>query len=138
MRQEKTGETPRKTCPDSNFSTSKLTRLTEMRARDPSNGIQRLTHWCANHDTEGKRFKSPIHCCDVMKPPYLFSNELCTSPLHCKLLFMYTVCCRRTGQCFSVLRTGKSDFILKKWTAVVGEVTSPSSDTMCHSCAPVV
>ena len=51
----------------------------------------------ANHDTQGKRFKSPIYCCDVTKPPYLFSGELCTSPLHCKLLFVYTVCCRRTG-----------------------------------------
>ena len=26
-------------------------------------------------------------------------------PLHCELLFVYIVCCRRTGQCFSVLRT---------------------------------
>ena len=24
-----------------------------------------------------------------------------------------------------------------QWTAVVGDVTSPTSDTMCHSCAPV-
>ena len=39
-----------------------------------------LGHGCANHDTEGKRFKSPIHCCDVTKPPYLYSGELCTSP----------------------------------------------------------
>ena len=70
-----------------------------------------LDHGCANHDTEGKRFKSPIHCCDVTKPPYLFSGELCTSPLHCKLLFVYTLCCRRTGQCFSVLRTRKSDVV---------------------------
>ena len=94
-------------------------------------------HVCANHDTEGKRFKFPIHCCDVTKPPYLFSGELCTSPLHCKLFFVYTVCCRRTGQYFSVLRTRKSDVILTQRTAVVGEVTSPNSDTMCHSCAPV-
>ena len=71
-----------------------------------------LEHGCANHDTEGKRFKSPIHCCNVMKAPYLFSGELCTSPLHCKLVFVYTVCCQRTGQCFSVLRTRKSDAIL--------------------------
>ena len=49
-----------------------------------------LEHGCANQDTEGKRLKSPIHCCDVTKPPYLFSGELCTSPLHCKLLFVYT------------------------------------------------
>ena len=64
-----------------------------------------IGHGCANHDTVGKRFKFPIHCCDVMLPPYLFSGELCTSPLHCKILFVYTVFCRRTGQCFSVLRT---------------------------------
>ena len=96
-----------------------------------------IYHGCANHDIEGKRFKSPILCCDVTKPPYLLGGELCTSPLHCKLLFVYTVCCRRTGQCFSVLRTRKSDVMLTQWTAVEGEVTSPSSDTMCHSCAPV-
>ena len=96
-----------------------------------------LDHGCANHDTEGKHFKSLIHCCDVTKPPYFFSGELCTSPLHYKLLFVYTMYCRRTGQCFSVLRTRKSDVILTQWTGVVGEVTSPSSDTMCHSYAPV-
>ena len=39
-----------------------------------------LRHGCANHYTEGKLFKSSIHCCDVTKPPYLFSGELCTSP----------------------------------------------------------
>ena len=43
-----------------------------------------VNHGCANHDTERKRFKSPIYCCDVTKPPYLFSGKLCTSPLHCK------------------------------------------------------
>ena len=48
---------------------------------------------------------SPIHCCDVTKPPYLLSGELCTSPLHSNRLFVYTVCCRRGGQCFSVFRT---------------------------------
>ena len=73
---------------------------------------QALEHGCANHDTEGERFKSPIHCCDVTKPPYLFSGELFTSPLHSELLFVYIVCCRRIGQCFSVLRTRKSDVIL--------------------------
>ena len=60
----------------------------------------------------GETLQVPIHCCDVSKPPYLFSGELCTSTLHCKLLFVYTVCCRRTRKCFSVLRTRKSDVIL--------------------------
>ena len=63
-------------------------------------------HGCAKYDTEEKRFKHPIHCSDVTKPPYLSSGE------HCELLFVYIVCCRRTGQCFSVLRTPKSDVIL--------------------------
>ena len=72
---------------------------------------------------------SPIHCCDVTKPPYLLSGELCTSPLYSNRLFVYTVCCRRGGQCVSVLRTRHTD--------VVGEVTSPTSDTMCHFCASV-
>ena len=93
---------------------------------------------CANHATEGKLFSPPIHCCDVTKPPYLFSGKLCTSPLLSKRLFVYAVCCRRCDQCFSVLRTRKSDVILTQWATVVGEVTSPYSDTMCHSCAPVV
>ena len=66
---------------------------------------KRLEHGCANHDTEGKRFKSPIHCCDATKPPYLLCGKLCTSHLLCELLFVYIVCCLRTGQCFSVLRT---------------------------------
>ena len=85
----------------------------------------------------GETLQSPVHCCDVTKPPYLFCGELCTSPLHSKSLFVYTVCCRRGGQCFAVLRTRKSDVILMQWATVVGEVTSPSSDIMCHSCAPV-
>ena len=55
--------------------------------------------------------ETPIHCCDVTKPPYMFSGELCTSPLHYKRLFVYTVCCRRAGHCVSVLRTRKSDVV---------------------------
>ena len=54
---------------------------------------------------------SPIHCCDVTKPPYLLSGELCTSPLHSNRLCVYTVCCRRRGQCFSVLRTRYTDVV---------------------------
>ena len=54
-----------------------------------------LYHGCENHATEGETLQSPIHCCDVTKPPYLFSGELCTSSLHCKCLFVYTVCSRR-------------------------------------------
>ena len=71
-----------------------------------------LYHECANHATEGETLQSTIHCCDVTNPPYLFSSELCTSTLHCKRLFVYTVCCRRGDQCFYVLRTRKSDVIL--------------------------
>ena len=54
---------------------------------------------------------SPIHCCDVTKPPYLLSGELCTSPLHSNRLYLHTVCCRRGGQCFSVLRTRLTDVV---------------------------
>ena len=35
-----------------------------------------LHHGCANHATEGEARQSPIHCCDVTNPPYLFSGEL--------------------------------------------------------------
>ena len=54
---------------------------------------------------------SPIHCCDVTKPPYLLRGELCTSPLHSNRLYVYTVCCRRGDQCFSVLRTRNTDVV---------------------------
>ena len=50
---------------------------------------------------------SPIHCC-VTKPPSLLSGEL---PLHSNRLYVYTVCCRRGGQCFSVLRTRHTDVV---------------------------
>ena len=76
--------------------------------------IVRLAHGCANHATEGERLQSSIHCCDVTNPPFLFSGELCrpTTTLHCGRLFVYTVCCRRGGQCFSVLRIRNPDVIL--------------------------
>ena len=53
----------------------------------------------------GEMLLSPIHCCDVTKLSYLLSGELCTSHLHSNRLYVYTVCCRRGGQSFSVLRT---------------------------------
>ena len=59
----------------------------------------------------GEMLLSPIPCCDVTKPPYLLSGELCTSPLHCNRLYVYTVCCRRGGQCFSVLITRHTDVV---------------------------
>ena len=59
----------------------------------------------------GEMLLSYIHCCNVTKPPYLLSGELCTSPLHSNRLFVYTVCCRRRGQCFSVLRTRHTDVV---------------------------
>ena len=73
-----------------------------------------IYHGWANHDTEGKRSKSPIHCCDVTKPPYLFSCELCASPLHCKLCLCAPCAVGAPGSasCFSVLRTSNSDIIL--------------------------
>ena len=70
-----------------------------------------LEHGCANHATEGKCFCPPIHRCDVTKPPYLLSGELCTSLLHSNRLFVYTVCCRRGGPCFSVFRTRHTDVV---------------------------
>ena len=54
---------------------------------------------------------SPIHCCDVTKPTYLLSGELCTSSLHSNRFYMYTVCCWRGGQCFSVLITRHTDVV---------------------------
>ena len=59
----------------------------------------------------GETLLSPIHCCDVTKPPYLLSGELCTSPLHSNRFYVYTVSCRRGGQCFSVLRTRHTDVV---------------------------
>ena len=59
----------------------------------------------------GEMLLSPIHCCDVTKPPYLLSGELCTSPLHSNRLFVYTFCCRCRGQCLSVLRARHTDVV---------------------------
>ena len=59
----------------------------------------------------GEMLLSPIHCCDITKPPYLLSDELCTSPLHSNRLYVYTVCCWHGGQCFSVLRTCHTDVV---------------------------
>ena len=69
----------------------------------PAEGCSRTRVRKSRYGRETLQF--PIHCCDVMKPPYLFSGELYTSPLHSKHLFVYTVCSRRSGQCFAVLRT---------------------------------
>ena len=41
----------------------------------------------------------------------LLSSELHTSPLHSNRLYVYTVCCRRGGQCFTVLRTRHTDVV---------------------------
>ena len=59
----------------------------------------------------GEMLLAPVHCCDVTKPLYLLSGELCTSPLHSNRLYVYTVCCRRGGQCFSLLRTLHTDVV---------------------------
>ena len=42
----------------------------DIRHQDWDEFNYRLDHGCANHDTEGKHFKFPIHCCDVTKPLY--------------------------------------------------------------------
>ena len=65
-------------------------------------------HGYANHDTEGKRFKFPH--------PLLWRNEASLLDQRRTMyfpfaLFAYTVCCRRTEQYFSVLRTHKSDAV---------------------------
>ena len=67
-----------------------------------------LEHGCANHDTEGECFKFPH--------PLLWRNEASLldqwRTMYFPLaLFVYTVSCRRTEQCFSVLRTHKSDVV---------------------------
>ena len=79
----------------------------------------------------GNASSSPIHCCDVTKPPYLISGELCSSPLLC----LRTPCDVGAPSSASLC----SEHINQtQWTAVVGDVTSPTNDTMCHYCAPVV
>ena len=79
----------------------------------------------------GNASSSPIHCCDVTKPPYLISGELCTSPLHC----LRTPCAVGAPSSASLC----SEHINQtQWMAVAGDITSPTSDTIYHSCAPVV
>ena len=67
-----------------------------------------LGHGCANHDTERKHFKFPH--------PLLWRNEASLPDQRRTMyfplaLFAYTVCCRHTEQCFTVLRTHKSDAV---------------------------
>ena len=67
-----------------------------------------LGHGCANHGSEGKCFKFPH--------PLLWRNEASLPDQRRTMyfplaLFAYTVCIRRTEQCFSVLRTHKSDAV---------------------------
>ena len=94
-----------------------------------------VAHGCADHAIEGKR-QSPIYCCDVTKPPYLFSGELCTAPLQSKRLFVYTVCCRHGCLCFFVLRTRKSDAILTQWEKLRHQAVTQCA-TLAHPwCSP--
>ena len=56
----------------------------------------------------GNASSSPIHCCEVTKPPYLFSGELCTSPLHC----LRTSCAVVAPSCASLCsKKHKSDVV---------------------------
>ena len=54
---------------------------------------------------------SPIRCCYVTKPPLLAQRRTMYFTLHSNRLFVYTVCCRRRGQCFSVFRTRHTDAV---------------------------
>ena len=67
-----------------------------------------LAHGCANHDTEGKRLKFPHPLLWRNEASLLDQRRTMYFPL---ALFAYTVCCLRTEQCFSVLRTHKSDAV---------------------------
>ena len=72
------------------------------------NALRILNLESLDHDTEGKRFKFPH--------PLLWRNEASLLDQWRTMyfpiaLFAYTVCCRRTEQCFSVLRTHKSDLV---------------------------
>ena len=64
---------------------------------------------------------SPIRCCDVTKPSFLLSGELCTSPL---------LMCRPSAVGAAVSASLCSEHVIPtQWATVVGEVTSPSRDT---------
>ena len=67
-----------------------------------------LTHGCANHDTEGKRFEFPHPLLRHNVASILDQWRTMYFPL---ALFAYPVCCQCTEQCFSVLRTHKSDVV---------------------------
>ena len=71
-----------------------------------------LYHGCANHATEGKCFCPPS---TVVTQRSLSTCSVANYVLHpCTLIactYVYTVCCRRGGQCFSVLRTRHADVV---------------------------
>ena len=74
-----------------------------------------LGHGCANNATEGKRFSPPSTAVTLR-------SLLTYSVANSKRLIVYTVCCRRDCQCFSVIRTRKS----RRHSDVVGESSGRS------------
>ena len=101
------------------------------------NLLQCVEHGCANHATEGKCFCPTFHYCDVTKPPYLLSGELCTSSLHSNRLYVYTVCCRRGGQCFSVLRTRHTDVVGVSSGRRLRHRAGTQCATLAHPCTSI-
>ena len=73
---------------------------------------------------------SPIRCCDVTIPPPCSVVNYVLHP--CTL-----IACKCTPSVVSASLCSEH-VILTQSATVVGEVTSPSRDTMCHFCAPVV
>ena len=72
---------------------------------------ERIRAWVRKSRYWGEMLLSPIHSCDVTKPRYFLSGEPCSSPFHSNRFYVYTVCSRRGGQCFSVLRTRHTDVV---------------------------
>ena len=71
-----------------------------------------LNHGCANHATEEKCFCPPSTAVTPRSLPTCSVTNYVLHPLHSNRLYVYTVCCRRGGQYFSVLRTRHTDVVV--------------------------
>ena len=92
------------------------TKLRELQDLIAEDAIVKIVHaWCRARVRKSRYWGEMLQ----VPHPLLWHNEASLLvqwrtmyfALYCKLLFVYTVCCRRSGQCFSVLRTHKSDVV---------------------------
>ena len=94
--------------------------------------INWIGHGCANHATEGKCFCPPSTAVTQRSLPTCSGANYVLHP--CSLI---ACMCTPSAVCATVSASLCSEHVILTSGRVVGEVTSPNRDTMCHFCAPV-